>query len=179
MRIASSMIPPTYIADQLLFPLIVLSQVNLSVQYGNGASSAFFYGNYGILLNSILDDIETADKFGKLALNLVEKSGDKNIKTRTFYVIGAFLAHGKSHIKETLPLLLDAYQTALEIGSLDFVGYSAKELCQHYYFMGEELTAIEQQIHNYINTLETLKQSTTSNCCKIFQQSVHNLQSKK
>ncbi|NJO31382.1 MAG: AAA family ATPase [Richelia sp. SL_2_1] len=178
MRIAASMIPPAYIADQLLFPLIVLSQVNLSVQYGNGASSAFFYGNYGILLNSILDDIETADKFGKLALNLVEKSGDKNIKTRTFYVIGAFLAHGKSHIKETLPLLLDAYQTALEIGSLDFVGYSAKELCQHYYFMGEELTAIEQQIHNYINTLETLKQSTTSNCCKIFQQSVHNLQSK-
>ncbi|MBE9211279.1 AAA family ATPase [Plectonema cf. radiosum LEGE 06105] len=178
MRIASSMIPPTYIADQQLFSLIVLSQINLSVQYGSSYLSAFYYGCYAILLNSIMDDIETADKFGKLALNLVKKSDDKNIKTRTFYVLGAFIVHGKSHIKETLPLLLDAYQTALEIGSLDFVGYSAKEICQHYYFMGQELTAIEQQTQNYINTLETLKQSTTSNCCKIFQQSVHNLQSK-
>ncbi|MGF1677537.1 MAG: AAA family ATPase [Rivularia sp. (in: cyanobacteria)] len=178
MRIASSMIPPTYIADQRLFPLIVLSQVNLSVQYGNSYLSAFYYGNYGILLNSIMDDIETADKFGKLALNLLEKSDDKNIKTRTFYVIGAFIIHRKSHIKETLPLLLDAYQTGLEIGSLDFVGYCAKEICQHSYFMGQELTIIEQQTKNYIEILETFKQSTTSKCCKIFRQSIINFQSK-
>ncbi len=176
MRIASSMIPPAYIADQLLFPLIILSQVNLSVQYGNGALSAFCYGCYGILLNSIIDDIESADNFAKLALNLVENSDSKDIKTRTFYVIAAFILHGKSHIKETLPLLLDAYQTGLEIGSLDFVGYCAKEISQHSYFIGKELTVLEQEIKYYIDLLENFNQLTTSNCCKIFRQSVIHLQ---
>ncbi|MEM9924977.1 MAG: ATP-binding protein [Cyanobacteria bacterium P01_D01_bin.50] len=176
MRIASSMIPPAYIADQLLFPLIILSQVNLSIQYGNGDLSAFFYGNYGLILNSIMDDIESADKFGRLALDLVENFNSKDIKTRTFYVIGAFILHGKSHIKETLPLLLDAYQTGLGIGSLDFVGYSAKEICQHSYFIGKELTVLEQEIKSYIDVLENFNQLTTSNCCKIFWQSVINLQ---
>ena len=178
MRIASSMIPPAYIADQLLFPLIILSQVNLSVQYGNGDLSAFCYGNYGLILKSIIDDIESADHFGRLALNLVENSESKDIKARTFYVIGAFILHGKSHIKETLPLLLEAYQTGLEIGSLDFVGYSAKEICQHSYFIGKELTLLEQDIKSYIKILEKSKQLTTSNYCRIFRQSVINLQSK-
>jgi predicted ATPase/signal transduction histidine kinase len=178
MRIASSMIPPTYIADQLLFPLIILSQVNLSVKYGNGALSAFCYGCYGILLNTIMDDIESADRFGQLALDLLEKSESKDIKARTLYVLGAFIIHRKLHLKETLPLLLDTHKTGIETGSLDFVGYSAKEICQHSYFMGTELTILEQQTKNYIDVLEALKQFTTSNCCKIFRQSVLNLQSK-
>jgi len=178
MRIACSMIPPAYIADQLLFPLIILSQVNRAIQYGNGDLSAFCYGCYGILLNSILNDIETADKFGKLALSLAEKSEKKDIKLKTFYILGAFIVHGKSHIKETLPLLLDGYKIGLEIGSLDFVGYCAKEICQHSYFIGNQLKQLEQQTKAYIDVLENIKQSATSNCCKIFRQSILNLQSK-
>ena len=178
MRIASSLIPSAYIADQFLFPLIVLSQVNLSVEYGNSTLSPFYYGCYGILLNNIMDDVVSAKVFGKLALNLVEKSESRYVEIITYYVTGAFIVHRNSHIKETLPLLLDVYNKSLEIGTIDYVGYSAKEICHHSYFIGIELKVLEQQTKNYIDVLDRLKQFTTSNCCKIFQQSIINFQSK-
>ncbi|BAY87090.1 serine/threonine protein kinase with two-component sensor domain [Calothrix parasitica NIES-267] len=178
MRIASSMIPPAYIADQMLFPLIILSQVNFSIKYGNGVLSAFIYACYAILLKSILDDIESAEKFSKLALKLGNKIDYKDINSKIYYVIGAFISHGHSHIKDTLPTLLNSYNLGLEVGSLDFVGYSAKEICHHSYFIGKELKELEQQTKNYIDVLDGLKQFTTSNCCKIFRQSILNFQSK-
>ncbi|MDY6897393.1 MAG: AAA family ATPase [Cyanobacteriota bacterium] len=178
MRIASSMIPPAYIADQLLFPMIILSQVNLTVKYGNGRLSAFCYACYGIILNSIMHDIESGDKFGKLALKLVDKLNDKDIKSKTFYVLGSFIIHRKSHIKSTLPVLIDGYKSGIEVGTLDFVGYCAKEICKHNYFIGQELTLLEKQTKAYISSLESIKQSTTSNYCRIFLQSVIHLQSK-
>ncbi len=178
MRIASRMSPPAYIADQLLFPLIILSQVNLSINYGNSPISAFCYGCYGILLSGILNDVESADKFGKLALKLVEKFYCKEIKARIFFIFGTFIAHVKSHIKEALPFLVDSYQTALEIGSLDYVGYCAQNICKNSYFLGENLSECEKNTLAYIKILESLKQLNTSNYCKIFRQSALNLQYK-
>ena len=175
MRIISSLIPPAYIADPLLFPLIILLQVNLSLQYGNAPSSAFCYACYGIVLNGILNNIEAADKFGRLALSLVSKFNFKDIKARTFYVLGAFIIHGKSHIRETLPLLLEGYQTALEAGNLEFVGYCTKDICQHSYLMGQGLQTLEQEILAYSHVLEKLKQTTTLTYCKICLQAVINL----
>lgn len=175
MRIVSSLIPPAYIADPLLFPLIILSQVKLSIQYGNAPLSAFCYACYGIVLNGIMDDIETADHFGRLALSLVSKFNSKDITTRTLYVVGAFIFHGKSHIRDTLPLLLEGYQTAFEIGNVDFVGYHTKDICQNSYFIGTELKTLEKEITTYCNVLESLKQKTTLTYCKICLRVVINL----
>ncbi|MDP5337548.1 MAG: trifunctional serine/threonine-protein kinase/ATP-binding protein/sensor histidine kinase [Nodularia sp. (in: cyanobacteria)] len=174
-RIVSSMIPPTYIANPLLFPLIILSQVNISIHYGNAPLSAFCYASYGIVLNGIQKDIETAVKFGSLALKLVCKFNSPDIKARTLYVLGAFIFHGKSHIRETAPILLDGYKTALETGNFEYVGYCLKEICQHLYFMGKDLTTLETEIINYSHVLKNLKQTTTLRYCLICLQSIINL----
>ncbi|MFQ4143048.1 AAA family ATPase [Chlorogloeopsis sp. ULAP02] len=175
MRLVASMIPPTYIADPLLFPLIILFQVNLSVKHGNAPLSAFCYACYGILLNGILDDIQAADKFANLALKLVEKFNIKDIKSRTFYVVSAFIMHGNSHIRETLPIMLESYQIALETGNLEFVGYCIKDICQHLYFIGNELPKLEEEIKEYCHLLDNYKQATTLHYCKICCQAVINL----
>ncbi len=174
-RIVSSMIPPTYIADPLLFPLIILSQVKLSIHYGNAPLSAFCYASYGIILNGIQKDIETAVKFGSLALKLVDKFNYKNIKNKILYVLGAFIFHGKSHVQEALPILLEGYKTSLENGDFEFVGYCVKDICQHSYLMGQELTTLEQEIINYSSVLKKIKQATTLNYCLICLQSVSTL----
>ena len=174
-RIVSSMIPPTYIADPLLFPLIILSQVNLSIQYGNAPLSAFCYACYGILLNGIQKDIEAAVKFGNLALQLVNQINAQDIQARTLYVLGAFIFHGKSHIRETLPILLEGYQNALETGDFEYVGYCIKDICQHSYFIGKELTILEAEMRNYSHVLKNLKQATTLNYCLICWQTIINL----
>jgi predicted ATPase/signal transduction histidine kinase len=174
-RLASSVIPASYIAAPNLLPLIVLLQVNLSVQYGNTPLSAFGYANYSLLLNNALQDIEAADQFGKLAFNLATSFNSKEIKARTYYVLGAFIVHGKSHIRETLPLLLESYQIALETGNLEFVGYCAKEICNHSYLIGQELAPLEKEMKAYRHVLANLKQTTSLTYTQIYLQSVLNL----
>ncbi|MDJ0706286.1 MAG: AAA family ATPase [Leptolyngbyaceae cyanobacterium MO_188.B28] len=175
MRIVLSMIPATFIATPNLCPLIILSQVNASARYGNSPESAFFYASYGFLLNGVLQDIETASRFGRLALKLIQKINFQGIKARTYYVLGAFIIHGKSHIRETLPLLIRGYQTGLETGNLEFVGYCVKEICQYSYLMGQELIGLEKEIRAYSDILSNLHQLTSLNYCRICWQATLNL----
>ncbi|MGV0108461.1 Serine/threonine-protein kinase PknK [Nostoc sp. DSM 114160] len=46
-KIAASAASAIYITNPSLYPLLILSQVNASIQYGNAPFSAFFYAHYG------------------------------------------------------------------------------------------------------------------------------------
>ncbi|MEA5580303.1 AAA family ATPase [Nodularia harveyana UHCC-0300] len=173
-RIISTVIPPAYAANPLLFPLIILLQVKLSIQYGNAPLSAFVYACYGILLNGIEKDVEAAIQIGNLALKLVCQDNYPEIKARTLYVLGAFIFHGKSHIRDNLPILIEGYHTALETGDFEYVGYCV-DICQHSYLMGQELTSLEAEIRDYSYVLQYRKQTTTSRYCQICLQSIINL----
>jgi signal transduction histidine kinase/tetratricopeptide (TPR) repeat protein len=130
---------------------------------------------YGVLLNAVFQDIETADQFGKLALSLANRFNSKANDTKTFFVLGAFIIHWKAHLRETLPLLLKSYQTALETGNPEFVGYATKDICQYSYFLGHELPLLEPKMQAYTEVLANLQQSATLTTCQIFWQVALNL----
>lgn len=108
MQLATSMIPAVYLTAPNLFPLIILLLVRLSVQHGNAPLSAFACASYGLLLNTVSEDVETADQFGQLALQLANRYNSKVIDCRTYFVLGAFIVHRKAHIRESLPLLMQS-----------------------------------------------------------------------
>jgi predicted ATPase/signal transduction histidine kinase len=174
-RIVANVAPAVYIADPNLFPLLVLSQVQASIEYGNAPFSAFCYGCYGILLSGILQDIETADRVGNLALALTDKFNISDIKPTVFYVVGAFITYLKSPLQKSLQLMLDGYKIALETGNVYYVGFNTKDICQYSYFLGRELNSLEEDIQAYCHVLENFKQGTTLNYCRIFWQTVLNL----
>ncbi|MFN6461553.1 MAG: AAA family ATPase [Nostoc sp. DedVER02] len=175
-RIVANVAPAVYIADPNLFPLLILSQVQASIEYGNAPFSAFCYGCYGILLSGILQDIETADQVGNLALALTEKFNISDIKPTVFYVVGAFITYLKSPLQKSLQLMLEGYKIALETGNVYYVGFNTKDICQYSYFLGRELNSLEQDIRAYSHVLENFKQITALNYCRIFWQTVLNLQ---
>ncbi len=172
MRLLSTMFPATFIVEPRLLPLIVCEQVNLSINYGNSAFSAFGYANYGSILKGIIRDIESGDRFGQLALNLIDKLNALEFKSKTLNLVAFILMQGKHHIKDTLPLLEEAYQTALENGDLECVGYSAVNICQSLYFIGHELPKLEQKMANYNHLLFQLKQKTVLTWNQIYRQIV-------
>ncbi|MEJ6480375.1 AAA family ATPase [Nostoc punctiforme UO1] len=174
-RIVANVAPAVYIADPNLFPLLVLSQVQASIEYGNAPFSAFCYGCYGILLSGILQDIETADRVGNLALALTDKFNISDIKPTVFYVVGAFITYLKSPLQKSLQLMLDGYKIALETGNVYYVGFNSKDICQYSYFLGRELNSLEEDIRAYCHVLENFKQGTALNYCRIFWQTVLNL----
>jgi len=174
-RMLTSMGSSTYQAAPTLFPLVVCQQVNLSINYGNAPFSAYGYVCYGVILNGILQDVESAYKFGKLALSLVERFNTLELKASVFFVAGSCTIHGKIHAKDTLPLLLEGYQSGLENGHFEYGGYAAMQRCQHSYFIGQELPKLEREIATISDALAQLKQENALSWNQIFQQSVLSL----
>ena len=175
MGVLRSTIPPTYQAAPALFPLIVLSMVNLSIQYGNSVLSPFGYICYAVILHGVLLEINSAYEFGNLALMLVDKLNSLEVKTEIHFIAGACTIYGKVHAKETLPLLVKGYESGLENGHFEFGGYAAMQKGQHSYFIGRELTEISAEIAIISHSLVQLKQNNALIWNQIFQQAVFNL----
>ncbi len=91
------------------------------------------------------------------------------------FVAGSCTWHGKVHVKETLPLLWDGYQSGLENGNLEYGGYAAIQRCHHSYFIGQELTKLEPEMAAISDTLAQLKQENALSWNQIFRQAVLNL----
>ncbi len=174
-RILSSISSPTYQAAPVMLPMIICEQVSLSIQHGNAPFSAFAYAAYGTILNGVIQDIEAAYQFGSLALSLVERFNAKELQSKIFTVVAVNIIHGKYHVKETLSLLQKAYSNGIENGDLEWASIAAQNKCQHSYFMGLELTLLEQEMASYSNALAQLKQETPLNYHQICRQAVLNL----
>ncbi|MEH1851415.1 MAG: AAA family ATPase [Nostoc sp.] len=175
MNILSNIHGLTYQAIPELFPLIIVKQINLSLQYGNAPLSAFAYVNYGLILSALVGDIESGYKFGKLAVNLLSRLQIKEISAK---VLGSFLSllrPCKEHAKEILKPLLQAYSIGIETGDLEFAAYSLHIYSYCSYFIGRELSELEQEMANYNNAIRQLKQKTVFQWSNIYRQSVLNL----
>ncbi|MBW4627042.1 MAG: AAA family ATPase [Brasilonema octagenarum HA4186-MV1] len=176
MQILSSLVGAAFQAAPLLLPLIVLEKTNLSVQYGNTSSSTFAYATYGgVILNGIMRDFEGAYQFGELALSLTERLDSKKLKPRVTEMVAAHLMHCIAHVRQTLPLLQETYETGLEIGDLEFSMYAAGFYCLYAYFAGLELTKITSAIGIYSNVLAQFKQENILIYFRRLQQVIFNL----
>ncbi len=174
-QIANSIMSGTYILGSLLHPLLVALSVKLSIQYGNTEASAFAYASYGLISCHILQDVDTGVKFGNLALELVSKLDAKAAKPEVLLVLGFFLLHRKSHIKETLPVLKEGYSIGLEVGNIEFVGHTAHQFCFNSFWCVQPLSSLEQETRTYCNWLMQLNQFFAANYCRIYWQLILNL----
>jgi predicted ATPase len=170
-NILSGLASATYQVAPELFPLIVSERVNLSIKYGNAPFSSYAYATYGLLLIGI-QDIESGYAFGQLALNLLLKLNAKELKAKTFLIVEGFIKIWKDHVSSTLKPLREGYQSGLETGDLEFAGYCGCFECYHSYFLGKELSELEQEMATYSHAISQLRQERTFNYNELFRQAV-------
>ncbi len=176
MQILSSLVSAAFQAAPSLLPLIVLEQINLSVKYGNTSFSSFAYATYGgIILNGIMQDFERAYQFGKLALSLTERLDCKKLQPKVIEMVAAHLTHCKAHIRQTLPLLQEAYETGLETGDIEFSMYAAGFSCVYSYLAGLELTKVISASRIYSDVFAQFKQESLLIYFRRSQQVIFNL----
>ncbi|MBF2005099.1 MAG: PAS domain S-box protein [Chlorogloeopsis fritschii C42_A2020_084] len=166
---AANMVSPA------LMILIVCKMVNLSLDYGNATWSPLSYASYGVILCEVVQDIELGYKFGKLALGLVERLKTKKGSSKALTIFSANVMHRKVHFRKTIPILVDAYQNGVETGDFEFAGYAASIVCCHSFFVGEELTQLEQKTATYSKALDQIRRKISSNSIAILWQTILNL----
>ncbi len=120
-------------------------------------------------------DYEKCYKFGKLGLTLVEQLNPKRGKARALEVLGVHVMHWKEHFRETLPILIEGYQRGVETGEFEFAGYCAFFICDHSYFIGRELTGLEQKMATYGNAISQIRRENPFHWVGMFRQAVLNL----
>ncbi|MGD2183920.1 trifunctional serine/threonine-protein kinase/ATP-binding protein/sensor histidine kinase [Lusitaniella coriacea] len=174
-RILQGLAPCAYQAMPMLLPLVVIKQVELSLDYGNSPLSPLGYAFFALILCGVVGDIETGYKFGELALALLDRSDAKEIQTGTIFVVNADVKHYREAVQNTLQPLQSAYALGLETGNLEFAALSTSIYVYHAYLVGRELPDLEQELENYNQTLKNLKQKTALYFNQILQQSVSNL----
>ncbi|MDF5708334.1 MAG: AAA family ATPase [Nostoc sp. S4] len=175
MQILSRITLVAYHLTSDLAPLLVLKQVNLSIQYGNTFVSPFAYANLGLIFCGMLGRIEAGYEFGQLALRLLSNLDIRSLKARTLFIVTNFIIHWQQHIKETSKPFLEAYQCGLETGDLEFAAYSAFTYCLQSFFVGKELLEVEREMATYSEAIRQINQKTSLTWIQIFRQSVLNL----
>ena len=178
MRLLSSVMSAAFSYSPKLFLLISLKALNLSLKHGNVALSAYAYATYGQILCGIVGDLDKGYQFGQLALKLLSQFDDKRLKAKVLMIVNDFVVHWRVHVKETLAPFLVAYQSGLDTGDLEFAARSAMLYGYHSYFMGKELTALEQELKNYTKAIATLKQTKFLCLNERYRQIVLNLMGK-
>ncbi|QLE48432.1 GAF domain-containing protein [Nostoc sp. C057] len=172
MRILMTAMPPAYLADPALLPLIAFTMVDLCVQYGNSSFAAYAYGFYGLILCGPLKEIESGYRFGKLSLQILDKFNAREIKSKVYALFNIFVRHWKEHIKATIEPLQDGVQSGLDTGDIEYVGYNGLLVCWHPFWVGENLEIVEQRLEQYINLAHKIKQEHFTICLLILKQMV-------
>ncbi len=174
MRVMRSVGSPAYQATPWLMPLIAFKGVNLSLKYGNTAESAYAYASYGVILCGI-GDVTAGYQFGKLAMQVLAHFQAKELTAKTLMVVTNFINHWQEHVNQGLKPLLDAYQIGLETGDLEFAAYALYIRAYHAYFVGQELSGLEQEISFYIQAISKFKQTATEQFLGLYRQVALNL----
>ncbi|BAU15375.1 serine/threonine protein kinase and signal transduction histidine kinase with GAF and PAS/PAC sensor [Leptolyngbya sp. NIES-3755] len=175
MRILSSLIAAAHIAAPNLLPLLASKQVNLSIQYGNASVSPFAYATFGLILCGMVEDIESGYEFGQLALELLSQLNTHSIRARTLLFANFFIIHRKKQARELQQSFLEAYQSALEIGDLEFAAYSAHAYCRYCWAIGKGLVELEREMTTYSEAIRQLRKKGTLTWNQIDHQAVLNL----
>ncbi|MGC1244842.1 MAG: AAA family ATPase, partial [Spirulinaceae cyanobacterium] len=175
-RVLNSISVPAYLSSAPLFLFIVLTQVQLSINYGNCAISASAYARYGIALCGVLQQIELGYKSGQLALKLIEKFEDSETKTRTLLMVGALVLPWQQHLRQGRSLLRSAYQTGLESGNFEPAALACLYESQAAYLSGDILSALKATLKHNGEGILHLKQEVHLSYNNLLRQIVANLQ---
>ncbi|MEW5856112.1 MAG: GAF domain-containing protein, partial [Cyanobacteriota bacterium] len=175
LQIFMSIVPPTFVTDPATFVQVTSRMVNLCTKHGHSALAAYVYANYGLILRGG-EDINSAYHAGQLALKLLEQFAARSLKSKVYVLFNAYIRHWKEPARETIAPLMDGIQSGLDTGDIEWASYSAFHYCEHVFWVGELLEAVEIKQASCIDLTRKLKQDFSINYIKIFHQVTLNLQ---
>lgn len=175
MRLLLAIGPSVANANPALYPLVVFKLVNLSIQYGNSPLSAYGYCMYGMLLSTMLGDIDSGYQFGQLALKLLQRFDARELKAKVNFLFNTFIRPWKEHTKASIDPSIEAFQSGLETGDIEYACYSISDYLTSLLWSGESLESVAKAQDKYIAVILKYKQDVIADWAKLRQQLVLNL----
>ncbi len=158
-----------------LVPLIAFQMVRLSVRHGNIGLSAYGYALMGMILSSALGDVEGGYAFGKLAADLVDRSGARELAGKTRLLWDGFIRHAKDPLDGCGSSMLDDYHAALDVGDVENAIYCVTVAYYTDLFAGRSLPGLAERYAPYLQAALRSQQQQSIQVIDIWTQMVDNL----
>ncbi|MGL5065879.1 MAG: trifunctional serine/threonine-protein kinase/ATP-binding protein/sensor histidine kinase [Microcoleus sp.] len=178
MRILAMLVSPVMIAKSEQLPQLIFTMVNFSTSRGNSALGAIAYSWYGVMMTAVLGEIDAGYHSGQLAVKLLDQFNAKEIKCNVNNTFNALIRHWKDHAKKTILPLIDAMQSGLETGDIQYSVYASYNCLIGVLFIGEPLNTVEEKQLQYFSLAQQLKQELPKDIIEIWGQLLLRLQNK-
>ncbi len=123
MGVLTVLIHAVYLVDTDLTQLLVCHMVGISLKYGTTDSSAFGYVALGVFMGPVFHRYKDADRFAKLAVQLVEKYQFSAWKP-DIYFVAQMVVPFTQPINTAIDYLQVTFRAAIEKGDRVFACYS-------------------------------------------------------
>ena len=150
-RLLMNLVPPTYLINQPLLGLCVLTMTSISLQHGNSLLSVFVYAWYGTVLCGNFNEYATGYEFGQLALKLNETFDTPVLNGKLYMSFGNFISHWRKHVKNNVPIQQSAYQFAKAMGDFSWCHHSTLFGFWQRFEIVQDLEISSQEHEKYIN----------------------------
>jgi PAS domain S-box-containing protein len=141
MRVLATLISPAFWTDSNLFDLHVCKMVNLSLAHGTTDASTTGYAWLGWVLCYAFDRYDEGYRFGKLALDLLEKRGFVVDAARVQYAMGLIVSWMKP-LPTSTELFRTAFRTGVDTGDHAFANFSASQVITRLMLTGVALDEV-------------------------------------
>ncbi len=156
-----------------LLPIILFRLMRTFLSHGNSGFSPYVYAGYGFILCT-LGDINKGYRFGQMALSLLSKINAPQYRARTLMVVNTFVRHWKEHAAGEAEPLLDAVNSGMAHGDIEFAGHAMMVHGYTRFLLGAPLGALDDELEKNRNSLRRLGQLSNLNVAGIYHQVVTN-----
>lgn len=130
-------------------------RVNIILRHGLQPSDALSFASFAYsTLIFFRRDYETAFRYGRLAVEVVEESSSLSARCRGLLMFAGNVQHWCRPLGETLPYLRRALRYGLESGDLIFSSYAIWDLFSTRFQMGAQLEDLEKEAQSQLSFLQ-------------------------
>ena len=146
--VLSVLATPAWFTDGNLHDLVGAYMTNLSLEHGNSDGSCHAYALLGTILGATLGQYQAGFRFGKLAVDLVEKYGLDRFKARVYNAFGHHIVPWTRHLHDGRAWNRRAFNAAKESGDLTFAAFSSSNMVANSLAGGDPLEDVQRQADN-------------------------------
>lgn len=149
--ILQNIISSTITTNYPLFLWVLLTQLELCLEYGNSPQSPIVYCYYGMVLCSSNENLDQGYIFGNLSLTLLKKNNFSTNESLVMFMYYGTIFHWKQSIRNCLAKesLIYAMHKGIDFGDYESSSYAAITLCLLSFFGGNNLEDVFQTYLKY------------------------------
>lgn len=158
MPILTSMFGVVKFSSSGLRPLVMAKEVELTLRYGLSTESAMAFAGYGGVLCGKYQQIKQGFRLGALAIKLAQQTDNNRIEHKVQSLFNTYIRHYKEPLTLCSEALLEAHNSGLETGDIEWSAYSLAAHIQYSLPLSDNFDQLAIKLQDYILQLQVTGQ---------------------